>query len=273
MRSALLIALACACAGRAQSATFAGNVAPILEHNCAKCHGPTKQKGGLRLDSFAAIQAGSEDGEVVTPGDAPGSELIRRITLSPDDDDFMPSGDHPPLTPAEINLLASWIAAGAPATAAFDLTASGPQIAAPPAAPDYRPRLAEAVRLAKSLGVRLLPRSRVPTDGLVLRTASAPARCDDAVLAKLAPMADLIVEAELARTRVTDQGMAEVGRWTNLVHLDLTRTIVTSDGVGRLASLGRLETLNLTETKVDRRGVALAQKLPAVKRVWAYDSP
>ena len=272
MRFVLFIALACAGVARAASATFADNVVPVLGHNCVKCHGPEKHKGGLRLDSHAAILAGGEDGAVVSAGDAPGSEMIRRITLSPDDDDFMPSGDHPPLTPAEINLLASWIIAGAPATAGFDLTAPARTLAAPPAAPDYRPRLAQAVKLAKSLGVRLVPRSRVPTDGLVLRTASSPASCDDAVLAKLAPMGDLIVEAELARTGVTDKGMAEVGRWANLIHLDLTHTAVTSDGVARLASLGRLETLNLTETKVDSRGVALAEKLPVVRKVWAFDA-
>lgn len=272
LRFALVSALAWAGAARAASATFAESVSPVLEHNCVKCHGPEKHKGGLRLDSPSAILAGGEDGVVVSAGDAPGSEMIRRITLSPDDDDFMPSGDHPPLKPDEISLLASWIGAGAPLTAAFDLAAPSRPLATAPAAPDYRPRLAEAMKLAKTLGVRLVPRSRVPTDGLVLRTASAPATCDDAVLARLAPMADLIVEAELARTRVTDKGMAEVGRWTNLVHLDLTHTAVTSDGVARLVSLGRLETLNLTETKVDRQGVVLAEKLPVVKKVWAFDT-
>jgi hypothetical protein len=243
----------------------------VLEHNCVKCHGATKQKGGLRLDSPAAILAGSKDGPVVAPGDAPGSELFRRITLSPDDDDFMPSGDRPPLAPAEITLLGRWIAAGAPPTASFEAADLGRPLAAPPAAPDYRPRLAEATRLARSLGVRLVPRSRIPTDGLVLRTASSPLSCDDGVLAKLAPFADLIVEAELARTRVTDNGLGEVGHWVNLAHLDLTRTAVTSEGIARLTSLRRLESLNLTQTRVDRRGVALAEKMPALKKVWAFD--
>jgi hypothetical protein len=121
--------------------------------------------------------------------------------------------------------------------------------------------------------VRLVPRSSVPTDGLVLRTASAPLKCDDAVLEKLAPVADMIVEAELARTRVTDKGMEAVGRWTNLVSIDLTHTAVTSDGVARLASLVRLETLNLTATKVDSRGVASVKKLPALREVWAFGTP
>ena len=76
--------------------------------------------------------------------------------------------------------------------------------------------------LEKSLGVRLVPRSRLATDGLVLRTASAPSRATDAALAQLAPIADLIVEAELARTKVTDAGLATLATFTNLRTLDLT---------------------------------------------------
>jgi len=273
MRLAFLLLLAGASSGWAEPGTFADRVAPVLEHNCTKCHGATKQKGGLRLDSHAAVLLGSDDGDVVKPGDARGSELFRRITLGPTDDDFMPSGDRPPLSPAEITVLGSWIAAGAPATASFEAARLPPAAVAPPAAPDYRPRLAGATALARTLGVKLVPRSRIPTDGLVLRTASAPARCDDLVLAGLAPMADLIVDAELARTRVTDKGMEAVGQWANLVHLDLTRTSVTSAGVAHLESLGHLETLNLTETRVDSRGVALAKKLPALRKVWAFASP
>jgi hypothetical protein len=269
----VFLLLAGAGPGRAEPGTFADSVAPVFEHNCYKCHGATKQKAGLRLDSLEAVLRGSDEGEVVKPGNSSDSELFRRITLPPGDEDIMPSGGSSPLSPAEISVLQSWIAAGAPSTDVFEAARQGPAAVAPPAAPDYRPRLAHATELARTLGVRLVPRSSVPTDGLVLRTASAPAVCDDAVLAKLAPVADIIVEAELARTRVTDTGLEAVGHWTNLVRLDLTHTAVTSDGVARLASLTRLETLNLTATKVDSRGVALAKKLPVLKSVWAFGTP
>ena len=33
---------------------FETKVRPVLAENCFKCHGPEKQKGGLRLDSKAA---------------------------------------------------------------------------------------------------------------------------------------------------------------------------------------------------------------------------
>ena len=270
MRLAIFFFVTGASISLAGPATFSGRVAPILERNCSVCHGAEKQKAGLRLDSYASILKGAESGLVVKPGDVKGSELYRRITLPPADDDFMPSEGKPPLAPADIAVLEKWIAAGAPATAEFDAPAIVVAIVAPPAAPDYGPRLAQATELARTLGVKLVPRSRVATDGLVLRTASAPAQCTDGLLAKLAPVADLIVEAELARTKVTDAGLRSVAMWTNLVRLDLGQTAVTSAGVVALAPLAKLESVNLTETKVDDRGVAALRANPRLKSIWTF---
>jgi hypothetical protein len=142
-----------------------------------------------------------------------------------------------------------------------------------PLAPDWHPRAGEIAALEKALGVRLVPRSKVPTDGLSLRTASAPGRCDDATLAKLASLAPLIVEAELARTRVTDAGAATLGTFANLRAVDLTRTAVTSKGAAALATLTKLEALNLTDTAVEEAGVAPLRALPELKRLWLWGSP
>ena len=141
---------------------------------------------------------------------------------------------------------------------------------APPAAPDYRSRLAQANELARTLGVRLVPRSRVVTDGFVLRTASTPAQCTDATLAKLAPVADLIVEAELSRTKITDAGLRAVAAWVNLQRLDLGRTAVTSTGVSALAPLAKLESINLTDTKIDEGGVTALRANPRLKKIWTF---
>ena len=269
-----LSSLCCAIAltARAAPATFATRIAPVLEKNCTVCHGDKKQKAGLRLDSFERMLRGSDDAIVLKPGDLQGSELYRRITLPADDEEVMPSDGKPALSAADIALLGKWIAAGAPATAEFDAPAPVLAAVVPPAAPDYRPRLGAAIELARTLGVRLVPRSRVPTDGLVLRTASAAARCDDAVLAQLAPFADLIVEAELARTKVTDRGLTALGTWTNLVRLDLSHTAVTSAGLAALGPLAKLEAANLTATKVDEVGLAHLRALPALRQVWAFDT-
>jgi hypothetical protein len=273
MRLAWILILSAALASSAETAGFGERVQPILDRSCTQCHGPKKQKAGLRLDSAGAVLLGSKEGPVVVPGKPSDSELIRRVSLPAGDDDFMPSGGHTPLSPQEIALLGAWIAAGAPESADFVLPSEGPKAPEPPAAPDYGPRLTQAQALARSLGISLVPISRVTTDGLVLRTASAPARCTDLVLERLGPFADLIVEAELGRTGVTDKGLEAVASWKNLRSLDLTRTAVTSAGVPRLAALGRLERLNLTGTRVDGTGVDAARGLPSRPRVWAFQGP
>ena len=258
----------------AEPAFFAARVAPILDRHCTACHGPEKQKGGLRTDSFAALERGAESGPVLKPGDAKGSELYRRVTLPPDDEEAMPADGKPPLSADERKIIELWLAAGASAQAPASAFPTAPAIGrrgeAAVWAPDWRPQAARLAALERELGVRLVPRSQVPTDGIVLRTAGAPARADDAAMAKLGPVAALIVDAELARTRVTDAGLAELGRWENLRSVDLTRTRVTSTGVGVLAGAKKLETVNLTDTAVDDAGVAALQALPGLKRVWVF---
>ena len=268
-------ALAFSSAIRAEDTFFTQRVAPVLEKNCVVCHGEKKQKGGLRLDSYAWLMKGGKTGPVITAGAPKDSELYDRVTLPPEDEDFMPADNKPALKPDEVKILELWIAGGASDQTPVSAVSGAPALAVPvqpvaPLTPDWQPRAAQIAQLEKTLGLRLAPRSRLATDGLVLRTASAPMRCDDAALAQLTPVADLIVEAELARTKVTDAGLAAIAGFANLRTLDLTRTAVTSAGLGRLVPLKKLETLNLTSTAVDDDGVAQLKGLPALKQTWLF---
>jgi hypothetical protein len=267
---AVMFALAVAGTSRGEPATYASRVAPIFERSCTGCHGANRQKADLRLDSHAAILRGAPSGLVIKPGDAKASEIYHRITLPATDEDVMPSDGKPLLPPHEIALLEKWIIAGAPATEPFD---APPLVAAkvePQLAPDYSGRLAEAEAVSRSLGFKLMPRSRVVTDGLVVRTAGAPARCDDTALAKLAPFADLITEAELARTRITDGAMASIASWPNLRAIDVSRTAVSSSGIIRLAELKKLERINVSSTRVDAAALEELRKLPSLQRLWSF---
>ncbi len=118
----------------------------------------------------------------------------------------------------------------------------------------------------------MCPRSQNPTDGLILRTASAPERCNDATLAQLAPVANLIVDAELARTKVTDKGMQAIANFPNLRFLDLSSTAVTSAAVKELMKLEKLESLNLTQTRVTHNAAAELQAKPGLKRLYSFET-
>jgi uncharacterized membrane protein len=256
---------------------YAMRIQPIFEEKCVLCHKAGKFKGKLRLDSYEHLMRGGKDGPVIHPGEPGKSELFRRVTLPPGSKDSMPAEGKPALTAAETKIIEAWIAAGATTQigeAAIQGLPPSPEenATSSPLTADYRPQLKTIEALETSLGVRLVPRSQTPTDGLILRTVSAPQRCDDATLAQLAPVANLIVDAELARTKVTDKGMQALASFSNLRFLDLSNTAVTSTGVKELMKLEKLESLNLTQTKVTSDGVAELQTKPGMKRLYLFEA-
>ncbi|HVV02230.1 MAG TPA: DUF1549 domain-containing protein, partial [Verrucomicrobiae bacterium] len=95
----------------ASGADFIHDIQPIFASHCYDCHGAEKQKGKLRLDKRdSALRAGED--AVIIPGHPEKSELYRRVTLPPGDDDIMPNRGEP-LTKAEAELVRQWISAGA----------------------------------------------------------------------------------------------------------------------------------------------------------------
>jgi uncharacterized membrane protein len=255
-------------------AFFASRVAPIFDDKCVQCHGPEKRKAKLRLDSFDSVMRGGKHGVVVKPGDPQGSELLRRVSLPRDNEDAMPAEGKPGLTAAELKVIEFWITSGAAETLTAEKVSLAPPPTAepvlPPLAADYRPRAARIAALEAQLGVRLVPRSQNPRDGMILRTVSAPERCDDQVLDALQPVADLIVDAELARTRITDAGLKTLASFRNLRSLDLSHTAISSGGLAPLTRLSKLESLNLTSTDVDDESVRLFRGKPGLRHLYLF---
>jgi hypothetical protein len=92
---------------------FGRDVRPILEHSCWKCHGPEKQKGGLRFDRRqGALGSGDSGKKTITPGRPEQSELIRRVTTANAEERMPPKSE--PLDRRQIEILRAWIAQGAP---------------------------------------------------------------------------------------------------------------------------------------------------------------
>ena len=66
---------------------FEARVRPVLAAHCWECHGPQKQKSGLRLDSREAVLRGGETGPAVTAGQGrrePAGRGDRLLRLDPD---------------------------------------------------------------------------------------------------------------------------------------------------------------------------------------------
>ena len=90
---------------------FEQRIRPLLIENCIGCHGPDKQKGGLRLDSRAGWQTGGDSGAAVVPGKLDTSHLWRAISYTDRDLKMPPKRK---LKDSEVADLKKWIEDGAP---------------------------------------------------------------------------------------------------------------------------------------------------------------
>ncbi|MFM9058389.1 MAG: PSD1 and planctomycete cytochrome C domain-containing protein, partial [Planctomycetaceae bacterium] len=94
---------------------FDRDVRPILAEHCYACHGPGTQEAGLRLDSAEEATRVLESGErAVVAGNAKASAMLARIAATDPDVVMPPPHTNKPLAAAQKELLAKWIAAGAP---------------------------------------------------------------------------------------------------------------------------------------------------------------
>ncbi len=112
----VLVLSLCAFSGNAAFAAdpmdhFESKVRPLLVKHCQKCHGPEKQRGGLRLDTKAAWQAGGDSGAAIVPG-KPDESLIIKAIRNSDPKMRMPPSEK--LADHEIAALVEWVKAGAP---------------------------------------------------------------------------------------------------------------------------------------------------------------
>jgi hypothetical protein len=90
---------------------FEQKVRPLLVQDCQSCHGATKQKGGLRLDSREAILKGGDSGPAIVPGKPDESLIVSAVNY---DGLEMPPACK--LEPAKLEIVAKWVSLGAPWT-------------------------------------------------------------------------------------------------------------------------------------------------------------
>ena len=91
---------------------FDKDILPVIQKSCSECHGKDKQKGKLRLDSFAELQKGADGEPVVTAGKAGESSFLVRISLPDSDDERMPPKGNR-LSDSVNALIKRWIEQGA----------------------------------------------------------------------------------------------------------------------------------------------------------------
>src|SRR4030095_10994029 len=261
---------------------YAEIIQPIFESKCYGCHNKSKKKGKLRLDEPSFILKGGKDGEVIKPGNADESDMMRRLLLPRNDEDHMPPKEKPQLKDNEIALIHWWIATGA----TFDKKTKDleqPEKIKPvllalqkevkkvlPDLPQTPVDKADekAIQKLKDSGIIVFPvarNSNYLTANFV--TVDSITYNDIALLLSIKKQ---LVWLNLGQKKIPDSLLVSVAQLTNLTRLQLDNTPITDEGLISLQSLINLQYLNLVGTKVTSQGVIQLKSLPKLQAIYLY---
>ncbi len=228
---------------------------------CFECHNEDKSKGGLRLDELA----GWEDGvDLESPED---SELLYRVLLPRDDVDAMPPKGAA-LDEASIKALRGWIDAGAPTDELGALLGAAAVVEEKQAATMEELRRATGARIEPIAEDLLLPMEaqRLEVSWRHVDRAPSPAQ-----VGALAPLADRVVDLDLARAGVGDATLAELPPMPALSRIHLENTAVTDAGVARVTERApSLSYVNLHSTAVTVEALGSLSSLQGLRRLVLF---
>ncbi len=262
-------------------------IAPILQTRCYACHGPEKQKGGLRMDVATEFQKGGKDGAVFIAGMPDESELLHRVSLKLSDKEHMPPEGKPQLTEEEITLLHWWIATGASfdkkvkdlqktkeiksALAALQKQNSSAQPILEFPTEKVEPADARALQRLKDAGVLVLPLAK-GQHYLEVNFINADS-VDDRTIKLLEPLSKQLVRLNLGGTAITDSACVTLAKLTQLHKLYLQSTGVTDAGLMQLQALTQLQYLNLVNTNVTVKSLLALNRLKNLRQLYLYQTP
>jgi uncharacterized membrane protein/mono/diheme cytochrome c family protein len=260
-------------------------IRPVFQAKCSRCHGPSRQKGKLRLDAPVWISKGGKDGPVILAGKSSESELIKRVLLPLGDEHHMAPKDRPQLTKNQVSLLRWWIDNGADYTKkAKDLPAS-PELktillSLENPTPDQAPGMdwvpdspvqkadPQSLDRLKAMGVVVLPlaqNSNYLQANFV--TADHPS---DSTMNLLVAIKKQLVWLKLSHTPIGDSGLILLAQCDRLTRLQLDHTNITDRGLGFLRSMSGLQSLNLVGDKVTASGLRQLKDLKKLKFIYLY---
>lgn len=243
------------------------SVLAALESRCYECHGESKRKAGLRLDTDEGLAS------VLVAGDPAASTILERLRLPRGDEEAMPPSG-PALAEDTIAALEAWIARGA---ASEELRSAR---AGAIALRDERARRREsearlATTVAELTGARLEALDSSETGGLLsVDFRHGAPRLEPAGAAALAPLAGRVVELRLAGLELPTDALDALPVLPLLEVLRVERTDLDDARLALLLERApKLELLNLHSSRVTSASVDALARSTGLIRLVAYDTP
>lgn len=261
-------------------------VQPIFDRRCNKCHGASKARGDLRLDSRDALEDGGRDGAVVVPGNPAQSDIFRRITLAPYDEDSMPPDGELPLDVGETELIRWWIENGASYEMKVGHIEEVPSAVrtylarvAAPREPTMSGIFALDVPEADSNVILDLRRtglliSRIAPDApfLLVNGSGLGDQFTDTEMTALRPIAPQIAKLDLGHTAITASSADVLAMMPHLTHLHLENTAVDDDVLAHLTGHEHLEYVNLYGTQITDASIQHLEKIGSLKSLYLWQT-
>ncbi len=261
---------------------FLDLVMPMMQSKCVGCHNEGKRKGELLLNTYENIMLGGKSDNTIVPGDALKSELVRRITLPMEHEDFMPSEGKLPLTDQEVVLIKWWIKSGAPSKGLVTQLDTENAIGS---------LVGNYLGLDKNnlFSKKVSPPDQGVVDTLIdhgfvinslmkdnyfleanFSLSEADLKASD--LDALLELREQLVWLNLGNSHLEDSYLEKIGSLQHLVKLDLRGNAITDTGLKHLSKLENLESLNLYGTHVSKGVLELVPDLPRLRKIYLWQT-
>ncbi|MEM6628873.1 MAG: c-type cytochrome domain-containing protein [Bacteroidota bacterium] len=269
---------------------YAHVLLPLLKAHCMSCHNTYKQKGGLNMENWEAMLSGGKSGKpLLIGGQAELSELMVRISLPKEDDEYMPPDGKKPLPPEALILLKWWIEQGAERhqVAVDSLFPGEVQNAIKSLLPEaiglqkkqqqskqkQQRNFNRLLKLAAKLQVSIEPDPQADSQLFALSLSFPPQHFDDEDLKELLPYRLLFSKLSLPGTEISDEGLFHIGQFENLRELYVPKTCLKGEGLAYLSKLPQLQLLNLSGTQVENQHILHLLHIESLKEVFLYQTP
>jgi uncharacterized membrane protein len=284
-------------------------IKPILEQRCYSCHGPSKSKADLRLDSPDFIKQGGENGAILVAGNTEKSTLYSYLVLPMDDDMHMPPEGKPQVTEQQVQLIRLWIEKGASFDKTMQQSTGGLK--------SITPSVSKPISTQSSITNKVIPTEkvivkaempeikRIDAEPLILQQAVAAVNPADiqrltkenvlvsnfgeksnyvmvnfvnvknynsALLDDLQSLQNQVVRLKLSNQPVTDNDLLKISKLKNLTRLNLEKTAISDAGLTYLKNLPNLEQLNIYGTNITDKGLEALTACKNLKVLYLWET-
>jgi len=261
----------------------------IFRANCYECHSvDTKKKGGLLMDSYAALIAGGKKGNALVPGSLEASKISNYVHLPLDHDLHMPPEGKPQPNEMEIRFIDEWILAGASpdtrlteqglsrelVTWGLNYMRDEKDVVEPVEAILATPKEPEIDFVKLISGIEKYAEnslSRVGPEGqsLVFSAVNARDTLNENVIEKLIPAGPYLIELDLANTAPTPGSIRKLLQsTTKLKRLNLSGMSIEYATLEPLLGLSTLESLNLFNATLAEDVFSLLRKMTQLRHLY-----